>query len=54
MLKELNSVADKFFSIYEPEFLKHWNGDTSVFANFEIEIKDSLKETISKLVKAFW
>ena len=54
VLKELNSVADKFFSIYELEFLKNWNGDTSAFANFEQEIKDSLKEIISKLVKAFW
>jgi hypothetical protein len=54
VLKELNFVADKFFSIYEAEFLRHWNGDTSVFANFEIEIKDSLRATITKLVKAFW
>jgi len=54
VLNELNSVADKFFSIYELEFLKNWNGDTSAFANFEQEIKDSLKETIDKLVKAFW
>ncbi len=54
VLVELNYVADKFFSIYQPEFLKEWKGDTSVFANFEVEIKDSLKEVISKLVKAFW
>ena len=54
VLAELNYVADKFFSIYELEFLKGWRGDTSVFANFEVEIKDSLKEVINKLVKAFW
>ena len=54
VLKELNYVADKFFSIYEPEFLKNWNGDTSVYGNFEVQIQDSLRGTINKLVKAFW
>ena len=54
VIKELNEVAETFFTMYPPEFLKEWNGDMSVFANFEVEIIDSLRDTIKKLQEAFW
>ncbi|MFX1389079.1 MAG: hypothetical protein ACFE9Z_03335 [Promethearchaeota archaeon] len=51
---ELNSVMKKFFELYSDILLNSWNGDTSLFSNFEFKIKDSLEGIIKKLEEAFW
>ncbi len=53
IFKELEIIADKFFQTYE-DILENWQGDISLFSNFENEIEDSLEGTINKFEKAFW
>jgi len=48
VLNELNRISDKFFELYSEEVLEKWDNDINVFANFKIEIKDSLEETTKK------
>lgn len=52
--EEMNSIANKFFTLYPKEMLINWDNDLSVFDDFENHIKDSLQETIDKFEKAFW
>ena len=54
VMVELNLIADRFFRLYPEEFLRNWDGDVTLFQNFEKEIEDSLEETIKKFQKAFW
>lgn len=51
---ELKSIVFRFFELYPDEILNNWDGDISIFSNFEKEIEDSLEETIKKFQKAFW
>lgn len=51
---ELDGVMQKFFELYSNILLNNWNGDTSLFSNFEYKIEDSLEGMIKKLEKAFW
>ncbi len=48
VLNELSRISDKFFELYSEEVLEKWDNDINIFANFKIEIKDSLEETIKK------
>ena len=48
VLNELNRISDKFFELYSEEVLEKWDNDINIFANFKIEIKDSLEETTKK------
>ncbi len=48
VLNELSLISDKFFELYSEEVLEKWDNDINIFANFKIEIKDSLEETIKK------
>ncbi len=51
--EELRKIADKFFKKY-PD-LESWDSsEVSIFSDFELEIEDSLKDTVDKLKKAFW
>jgi hypothetical protein len=52
--QELEEIMSRFFEIYQDNLLNSWNGDTSIFTNFEDEIEESLENVIQKLEKAFW
>ncbi len=52
--EELQTIVNKFFTLYPLEMLKNWDNDVSIFADFETHIKDSLQDTIDKFEKAFW
>ncbi|MHA1192590.1 MAG: hypothetical protein ACTSP9_09885 [Promethearchaeota archaeon] len=52
--EELKSIINHFFDLYPKEILESWEGDVSIFLDFEKEIEDSLEGTIQKLQKAFW
>jgi len=54
VLQELQAVIDIFFTVYSKETIDNWDGDVSVFSNFEREIEDSLDDPIKKMEKAFW
>ncbi|MFX0031639.1 MAG: hypothetical protein ACFE8E_15205 [Candidatus Hodarchaeota archaeon] len=54
VIEELNKIVEKFFQLYSNEILNSWDGDNSIFSNFEKEIEDSLEETIKKFQNAFW
>lgn len=51
--QELSNISNKFFKIYSEE-LKNWDGDVSIFSDFEEQIENSLKDTVKKFRKAFW
>lgn len=51
---ELSAIIQRFFESYSDVLLNNWNGDTSIFNNFEIEIESSLEGVIKKLEEAFW
>ncbi len=52
--EELENIIGKFFNIYKADILINWDGDISIFSNFEKQIETSLEETIKKFQKAFW
>ncbi len=54
VLQELRIVMDIFFTVYSKETLDNWDGDISIFSNFERDIEDSLDDPIKKMEKAFW
>jgi len=54
VLQELRTVMDIFFTVYSKETLDNWDGDMSIFSNFERDIEDSLDDPIKKMEKAFW
>ncbi len=54
VLQELQAVIDIFFTVYSKETIDNWDGDVSIFSNFEREIEDSLDDPIKKMEKAFW
>jgi len=54
IIEELNNIADKFFNTYGHDILEYWDGDITVFRNFEKKIENSLEDTIKKFEKAFW
>ena len=45
---------DIFFTVYSKETIDNWDGDISIFSNFERDIEDSLDDPIKKMEKAFW
>jgi len=51
--QELSSISDKFFEVYSDK-LEKWDGDVSIFSEFEEKIKNSLQDTVKKFKKAFW
>ena len=51
---ELHAIIKKFFELYSDILLDNWNGDTSLFKNFEYKIEDSLEGVIKKFEEAFW
>ncbi len=52
--EEIENIVEKFFKIYQVDILEKWDGDISIFSDFEIQIENSLEETIKKFQKAFW
>jgi hypothetical protein len=52
--EELEVIVERFFQAYPEEILNSWEGDVSIFSDFEQEIENSLEETIQKFQKAFW
>ncbi len=54
VIQELDIIIESFFEFYPLEILKNWNGDISIFMNFENKIEDSLENTVDKFEKAFW
>ncbi|TFF87277.1 MAG: hypothetical protein EU550_03535 [Promethearchaeota archaeon] len=54
IVEELNNIADKFFEIYGRDISEYFDGDITVFKDFENKIKNSLEDTIKKFEKAFW
>lgn len=54
VLQELRTVMDIFFTVYSKETIDNWDGDISIFSNFERDIEDSLDDPIRKMEKAFW
>ena len=53
VMDEIKKISQKFFEHYGDE-LENWDGDVSLFEDFEEKIEDSLEETIKKFQKAFW
>jgi hypothetical protein len=53
IFKELESICKKFFELYS-DIIETWQGDITLFQNFENEIEDSLEGTIEQFKKAFW
>jgi len=51
--KELSNISDKFLELYSDQ-LKNWDGDVSIFSDFESQIENSLEDTVKKFQKAFW
>ncbi|MFO7795537.1 MAG: hypothetical protein ACQERB_06030 [Promethearchaeati archaeon] len=51
--QELSNISDKFFEVYSDK-LEKWDGDVSIFSEFEEKIKNSLQDTVKKFKKAFW
>lgn len=51
--KELSNISDKFLELYSDQ-LKNWDGDVSIFSDFENQIENSLEDTVKKFRKAFW
>jgi hypothetical protein len=54
IFEELNNISDKFFKMYGQDILKRWDGDITVFQDFEAKIESSLEDTVKKFEKAFW
>jgi len=54
VLQELRTVMDIFFTVYSKETIDNWDGDISIFSNFERDVEDSLDDPIKKMEKAFW
>ena len=54
IIQELQTVMEKFFTVYSKEIIDNWDNDVSVFSNFDKEIEDSLDDPIKKMEKAFW
>jgi hypothetical protein len=52
--QELEKIAEKFFQKYSEDLLYNYDGNIDTFSDFEVEIEDSLEETIKKFQKAFW
>ena len=44
LTKELDKVIDKFFELFPPELFINWDCNINRFAQFEDEIRDSLKD----------
>jgi len=53
IVRELESISEKFFELYA-DIIETWQGDITLFQNFENEIEDSLEGTIERFKKAFW
>ncbi len=54
VLQELKNVMDIFFTLYPKEIMDNWDGDISIFSNFNKKIEDSLDDPLKKMEKAFW
>lgn len=54
VMQELDGIMDKFFIIYSKDLLDNWDGDISMFENFNEEIEESLDSPVDKMKKAFW
>ena len=54
VMEELSNIIKRFFELYPKEIFDNWEGDISIFLDFEKEIEDSLEDTIQKFQKAFW
>lgn len=52
IFEELSNIANKFFELYSG-VLDNWDGDITVFKDFEKKIDDSL-DTVKKFEAAFW
>lgn len=52
--QELKVIVDKFFKTYSKDVLESWEGDISIFEEFEIQIESSLEETVKKFQESFW
>ena len=54
VVQELESIANRFFEIYPEDVLFNFDGDIKRFVDFELEIENSLQETIRKFQNALW
>ncbi|MBD3341603.1 MAG: hypothetical protein GF353_21035 [Candidatus Lokiarchaeota archaeon] len=54
ILSELEEISKKFFDSYPNDFFEKWNGEVSVFSNFEHQIEPSLAEISERFREAFW
>ena len=54
VLQELEIIVNKFFETYPEDNLNNFDGNIKQFNNFEIQIGDSLQETIEQFRKALW
>ncbi|HEA70434.1 hypothetical protein LCGC14_1386210 [marine sediment metagenome] len=52
--QELDVITERFFELYNDDFMAHFNGNIKQFEAFEREIENSLEETKRKFQKAFW
>ena len=50
VIDELEDIADKFFKIYPKDVLKNWNGDLSLFEDFEEHIQNSMQYKLKNFI----
>ncbi|MFX0071339.1 MAG: hypothetical protein ACFFAO_09640 [Candidatus Hermodarchaeota archaeon] len=54
ILTELKQVMHKFFDKYSNTVLKSWNGDLSLFSDFEEVLKNNKKELMTDFISQHW
>ncbi|KKL70000.1 hypothetical protein LCGC14_2109320 [marine sediment metagenome] len=52
--QELDLITERFFELYNYDFMAHFDGNIKQFEAFEREIENSLEETTRKFQNAFW
>jgi len=50
IIDELEEISNKFFEVYPIDVLKKWNGDLSIFEDFEEYIQDSMKNKLKNFI----
>ncbi|MBD3211784.1 MAG: hypothetical protein GF311_04175 [Candidatus Lokiarchaeota archaeon] len=51
--RELTNISEKFLEVYSDK-IKKFDGDVSIFSDFEQHIQNSLEDTVKKFQNAFW
>ncbi|MFX1275242.1 MAG: hypothetical protein ACFFBP_11290 [Promethearchaeota archaeon] len=50
VVNELEAISEKFFKAYPHNVLENWDGDVSIFDNFEDHIQDSVQKKLNNFM----